>query len=262
MNIHFASLCLLLLPLIFVPSQKSQWTTQQHQEVAFAQAIEALPELWDRGHPLNEDMEVVIRSWLAVAEKHTKIFKLSKPKPVADVVEQWADMLEKTLATAQEAKEHFGLNEYKGEALLRLFEYSQKKCSYSYAVMFAIEGNLDVEEMVRTNRTESRYVTYSICCVFLLQQEKSKGPRLIVGENGVKKVRFSDGTIEDINAMPLPVLKLRVQMEMDKTNAEMDKRGRLVKESEQASLFMRELKNMQYLFDYVMELKYDDAWMP
>lgn len=117
--------------------------------MAFAQAIQLLPEIWDKGHPLNDDMEVVKRSWLTVAEMHTKIFKLPKAKPVADVVEQWAKMLEKTAAILQESIERFGLHEYKGERLRKLFEYAQKKCSYFYAVMFAIEVNLDVEEMVR-----------------------------------------------------------------------------------------------------------------
>lgn len=93
------------------------------------------------------------------------------------------------------------------------------------------------------------------------QVENRKGLKLIYGENGEKKIRFLDGSIEDIRAMPLPMAKLRVHMEMERYKATVEELCRQLELKDdrlEVELSIREKDNILHLYEYVMQLKDDD----
>lgn len=153
MHINFASLrqsSTWQQVLFHFPPQKSQWTKRQYQDDAFAQAIEAFPQLWDVTNPQFKDLEVAKRSWEALAKKHKKIFNLDTVRPVADIEALWVRMQDQTASVLKDAYAKFKLTPEATWAHPQVvLGFCQAKCSFFHAMKFNLAAEKAITQLVR-----------------------------------------------------------------------------------------------------------------
>lgn len=208
----------------------------QHQQLAFAKAIESLPAIWNMLDPTYNDMDCVNESLDELRKAHMKIFELPEMKPIEDVQKLSQEMFEKSKMAMFDSFKKLGFP--CGEMcilhyFLKLGAHMDKQCSYASAMLFTSESDRYEMELVR----------------------KMTGLKLIVHENGDKSVRYSDGSIYDMKTVPMGIIKLKLLGELERYPEYIERRMAENNTRMGAWMLMREKEIAFKLFDEILPVQ-------
>lgn len=201
-----------------------------------------LPAIWDIRHPGYNDMDFVMKCYLALTDVHKDLFKLPKKASVLEVQELYDEMFRESRRAMEMCTQKYGVRAFEQgplegpEHYQEILAYTDSICSYTTAMIFSSPSFVILHELV----------------------DALNGLKLIKDENGqLLSVRYSDGTVDDLRTTPLCLIKLKLSGEIERYPAYLEKRGDELKNRIECQVLQQEEREARDLFAAIMTMKDD-----
>lgn len=205
--------------------------------------MEKLPALWDMCSPKYNDEVLVAKQIAELQREHQKIFELPQMAS-SDVVEDLLiSMIDKYHETFIAMSYAFGdeVLSMSREELLRIDHYRKANsfadnyCSYATAMKFLVHSDQLEKELL----------------------EKRDGIKWIECKNGHMSVQYLDGHIDDLDSVPLCLIKLKLTLEFETMMTDLTKKRLQDKTRMDTKMTMAEAGRAMHCYEKVMTMKDD-----
>lgn len=205
--------------------------------------MEKLPALWDMCSPKYNDEVLVTKQIAELEREHQKIFELPKMASSGVVEDLLISMIDKYHETFVSMAYAFGdeVLSMSREELLRSGHYRRANtfadnyCSYATSMKF----------MVHSDQLEKELL------------EERDGIKWIECRNGHMSVQYLDGHIDDLDSVPLCLIKLKLTLEFQTFMFALMKKKFQAKTRLDTKITMAEVGRAMHCYEKVMTMKDD-----